>query len=73
MCGDRVDVEGPGGVSPSVSNTDHGDDRETCGGWGVGISPGGGGTRSHRSTPHIGVHSETTGDHSGSGSMLPHL
>ena len=66
-------AEGPGVVSPSVGQTYHGYDREICGGRVVGISPGGGGTRSSGLTPHIGVHSETAGEHCGTGGMIPHL
>ena len=67
------DVEGLGGVSSSGGQTDHGYDVETCGGQGVVIYPGYGGTRSIGLTPHTGVHLETLGNHRGTGDMPPHL
>ena len=72
MVGDRVYVEGPRGVSPLVGQTDHGDDGEACGVWGVGIFFGGGGTRSRRLTPHTGVHLDTAGNHYITGVMPLH-
>ena len=71
--GNRGNAEYTGGVSPSVIQTDHRDDSETFGGRGLGVSPGSGGTRSCRITPHIGVHFEMTGNHSGTGGMPQHL
>ena len=56
-----------------VVHTDHRDESETFGGRGVGVSPGNGGTGSCRITPHIGVHFEMTGNHSGTGGMPQHL
>ena len=73
MSGDGEDVEGPVGVLPSVSQTDHGDDSKTCGGCGVGMFPVGGGTRISALTPHTVLHSETAGKHHGTGGMPPHL
>ena len=73
MGGDGVDVEGPGGVLPSGGQTDHGGDGENCCGRGVGISPGGGRTRSIGLTPHTVLHLEMSGDHHGTGGMPPHL
>ena len=37
------------------------------------ISPGGGGTGSHRTTPHNELHQEATGAHSRKGGMITHL
>ena len=58
-------------ISPLGGQLDHGHDMKTQGGRGVGISPGGGGTRICGFTPHRGVYSETAGDHSGTGGMTP--
>ena len=73
MGGDGENVEYPGGVSSSDDQTDHGDDGETCDGRGVGIPPGGVGTRSSRLTTHTGVHLEMEGDHHDIGSITTHL
>ena len=52
MGGGGVDVEGPGGVSPSGVHMDHGDDGKMCDVLGVVISPYGGGTRISGLTTH---------------------
>ena len=70
---DGGDVEDPGGVLPPGGQVDHGDDVEMCGGWEVGILPSSGGNESSGITPHSGEHSETTGNHRGTGSMLTHI
>ena len=62
-----------GGGSLSGNQTDHGDYSKTCGGQGLGISSGGGGTRISGITTHTGVHSENSGDHRVTGGMPPHL
>ena len=56
MVGDGDDVKDPGGVPLTDKQADYGDDGNTWGGWGVGISSGGGDTGSHGTTPHNGVH-----------------
>ena len=71
--GNRGDVEGTEGVSPSDDHTDYGDEGKTCVGRRARISPGGGGTRIPGITPHTGVHLETAGNHIGTGGMPPHL
>ena len=73
MGGEGGDFEGSVGVSPSGVQTDHEDDGETCGRRRVGISPGGGSTISIRLTPLIGLHLETSGNHSVMGYMPTHL
>ena len=50
-----------------------GDGNETCGGWDVGMPPGGGGARSSRLITYIGVHLYTVGNHRGTGGMPPHI
>ena len=71
--GDGVYFEDPGGVYPPGGQTFFGGDGETCGGWDMVISTGGGDAISSRLIPHVGVHSETTGDHSGTGGMTAHI
>ena len=52
---------------------DHRDYGNTWGGQGVVIFPGDGGTEIRGTTPHNGVNSEVTGDHSVKGGMPTHL
>ena len=68
------DVEGPGGVSSSLGQMNHGDDggaRGADGDWRY--PPVVGALESIGLTPHTGVHSEMKGDHLGTGSMSPHI
>ena len=68
--GNRVDDQGPDGISPSGGTTNHGDDRETQGRWRVGVSSCRGGNGTRKDPPHWGVHKEVTDKHSGVG-VLP--
>ena len=51
----RRDAQGPGRVPSLGSWEDHGDDNIMCGGWGVGVPPGGGLNGSHGNPTHKGV------------------
>ena len=71
--GDGGDAEGPVGVPPPGIQVGHVYDSNTWDGQGMVISPGGGSTISHRTTPHNGVHQETAGNYSEKMCMPPHL
>ena len=71
--GDGGNVEDPVGVSPLGGQKHCGDDRETCDGQDVRISPSGGSTISSRLIHHTRVYSESAVDHCGTGDMLTHL
>ena len=53
-----------------VTNRDDGD---SWGGWGVGITPGGGGNGRHGTSSHWRVHQEAVGDHIGKCVLPTHL
>ena len=73
MGGDRGYYKGIGRVPSPGGNTDHRDDGNKWGGWGVVITPGGGGNGSCRTSSHWRVHQERTGKHIGKGGLPPNL
>ena len=66
---DQGDAQGPDGVPPSGSATDHGDDGEMWGRLRVGVSSGRGGDGLRGTPPHQSIHKETTDYHSGEGGL----
>ena len=70
---DQVDAQGPGGVSPSVGATDHGDNGKTWGRQRVGVTSGSEGDVSHGAPTHRGVHQEAVDNHSRKGGLPPRL
>ena len=67
------DAKGLGGVPSLGGQKDHGDDRETWGRQGVGITPCGGVNEKRRIPPHLRVHQEMAGKHSGKDGLQPNL
>ena len=66
-------AKGLGGVPSPDGKADHSDDGDTWGGRGMVIPPGGDGNGRHGNSSHWRVHQDKAGNHSGKGSLPPHL
>ena len=65
--------QGPVGVPPLGSATDHGYDGETRSKRRVGVPLGSGGNVSHGDPTTLGVHQEASGEHNRKGGLSLHL
>ena len=73
MGGDWGDAQGPGGVPPPGSATDHRDDDGMRGRRRVVVNLGSGGNGRHKAPNHWGVHQEAAGDYIRKGDLPPNL
>ena len=67
--GDQGDDQGPDGIPPVISKTDHRDDVETWGRRRVGVSRSRGGNELRGATPHWSINKEDADNHIGEGDL----